>query len=62
MVSLSYSNTNPTTHTTVVIPISLPVLSMKTNRICDGVEAETRKPQASFQIIQSYAMLAEDKT
>ena len=32
------------------------------NRIDDGVEAETRKSQASFQIIQSFARLAEHKT
>ena len=35
---------------------------LKINRIYDGVEAETRKSQASFQIIQSYARLAEHKT
>ena len=34
----------------------------KFNRIYDGVEAETRKSQASFQIIKSYARLAEHKT
>ena len=34
----------------------------KTNRIFDGIEAETRKSQASFQIIESYARLAEHKT
>ena len=28
------------------------------NRIYDGVEAETRKSQASFQILESYARLA----
>ena len=32
------------------------------NRIYDGVEAETRKSQASLQIIQSYVRLAEHKT
>ena len=37
-------------------------LEVHTNRIYDGVEAETRKSQASFQIIQSYARLAEHKT
>ena len=35
---------------------------LKINRIYDGVEAETRKSQASFQIILSYARLAEHKT
>ena len=34
----------------------------ETNRIYDGVEAETRKSQATFQIIKSYARLAEHKT
>ena len=34
----------------------------ETNRIYDGVEAETRKSQVSFQNIQSYARLAEHKT
>ena len=32
------------------------------NRIYDVVEAETSKSQASFQIIESYARLAEHKT
>ena len=32
------------------------------NRIYDGVEAETRKSQANFQIILSYARLAKHKT
>ena len=32
---------------------------LKTNRIYNGVEAETRKSQASFQIILSYARLAD---
>ena len=32
------------------------------NRTYDGGEAETRKSQASFQIIYSYARLAEHKT
>ena len=32
---------------------------VKNNRIHDGVEAETRKSQASFQIIKSYPRLAE---
>ena len=32
------------------------------NKINDGDEAETRKSQACFQIILSYAKLAEHKT
>ena len=38
------------------------VSSVDINRIYDGVEAETRKSQASFQIIWSYARLASHKT
>ena len=37
-------------------------LTTEINRIYDGVLAETRKSQASFQIIQSYARLAERKS
>ena len=37
-------------------------MSVENNRIYDWVEAETRKSQASFQIILSYARLAEHKT
>ena len=33
------------------ISISIPMLSTEPNRIYDGVEAETRKSEASFQII-----------
>ena len=33
-----------------------------TNRIYDGIEVETRNSQARFQIILSYARLAEHKT
>ena len=36
--------------------------NLRINRIYDGVEAKTRKSQASFQIIYSYARLAEHKT
>ena len=38
------------------------IKSMEANRIFDGVEVQTRKFQASFQIIKSYARLAEPKT
>ena len=37
-------------------------MPIEINRIYDGVEAETRKSQASFQIIYSYVRLAEHKT
>ena len=38
------------------------LINIETNIIYDGVEAETRKSQARFQIIWSYARLAEHKT
>ena len=37
-------------------------IKVEIDKICDAVEAETRKSQASFLIISSYATLAEHKT
>ena len=36
--------------------------TLRINRIYDGVEAETRKSQSSFQIIKSYGRLAKHTT
>ena len=42
--------------------LGVSICKIKINRIYDRVEAETRKSQASIQIIYSYARLAENKT
>ena len=38
------------------------IIGYENNRIYDEVEAETKKSQASFQIIWSYARLPEHST
>ena len=45
------------------VPLALIVqIIVLINSINGGVKAETRKSQASFEIIKSYARLAEHKT
>ena len=52
LVDLTYQLNSSFSHTSF----------FEVNRIYDGVEAETRKSQACFQINESYERLAEHKT